>query len=335
MIIDQAFWNEQTSIHKEQLLHQLITRLPAGFTFLRMERFERFGIQLETGVFSYKGCEFVYIPGNRVTLGWESWAEGLDAATQEDFENGLSELDQNAENLELLLRQQMSPVREADIGPLLIERRTHSVAWYEVRLADLDPEEDDDILEELERFKTSSYRTYELHHSFQIEKKDGRIRIWLFDNSADLQDWTKDALPKGFDLLTEDEWEYVYGGGCRTLFPWGDSFDYSMNVRHFGELDQDQEEQIQSTADDRSFDLETSSGTGLHFLGDPYKSELTVSPEGLVRGKGGDGGSLICGGMGVVWGYLPVSTYYRDPYEEELDWEDRSEYLHYRRIVRL
>ncbi len=54
-----------------------------------------------------------------------------------------------------------------------------------------------------------------------------------------------------------------------------------------------------------------------------------------MRSKGGDGGTLICGGKGVTWGYFPIATYYRNPYEEELEWEERAEYLHYRRVVHL
>ncbi|WP_378127744.1 hypothetical protein [Cohnella boryungensis] len=335
MIKDRATWNKQTSECKEQLLRELNARLPEGFTFLRMERFERFGLGLETGIYMYEGCEFVYVPRDRVTLGWEHWTVGPDEETRGEFESGLEDMNREPAELEHLLRQQMSPVREADIGPLLIERQTRSVAWYEVELADLDPEEDDDVLEAIERIKASNYGSYEQHQSFRLDKGDGRIRIWLYADSPSQQAWAEDELPNGFDVLTEDEWEYAYGGGCRTLFPWGDSFDYRMKVRHFGELDREQEEQGEPLESDRPFDLEKSGGMGLLFLGDPYKQELTVSPEGLVRGKGGDGGALICGGMGVTWGYLPVATYYRDPYEEELEWEDRAEYLYYRRVVRL
>ncbi|UHA73304.1 hypothetical protein [Paenibacillus sp. 481] len=337
MIKDRATWNKHTSECKEKLLRKLNARLPAGFAFLKMERFERFGLGLETGIFMYEGCEFVYVPGDRVTLGWAQWEIGPDEESKGELESGLKDLDRESTDLELehVLRQQMSPVREVDIGPLLIERQTRPVAWYEVELADLDPAEDGDVLEAIERIKTSNYGSYEQHQSFRLDKEDGRIRIWLFADSPSQQAWAKDELPDGIDVLTEDEWEYVYGGGCRTIFPWGDSFDYRIKVRHFGEPDREQKEQGEPVVSDRPFDLEKSSGMGLHFLGDPYKQELTVSLEGLVRGKGGDGGVLICGGMGVTWGYLPVATYYRDPYEEELQWEDRTEYLHYRRVVRL
>ena len=30
---------------------------------------------------------------------------------------------------------------------------------------------------------------------------------------------------QGLSLPTADEWAYLCGGGCRTLFPWGDGVD--------------------------------------------------------------------------------------------------------------
>ena len=39
--------------------------------------------------------------------------------------------------------------------------------------------------------------------------------------------------------------------------------------------------------------------------------KLYMTNEGFSY-KGGDGGRNICGGLGVVWGYLPVSPYFQD-----------------------
>ena len=30
------------------------------------------------------------------------------------------------------------------------------------------------------------------------------------------------------------------GGGCRTLFPWGDELDYSMRLHWFDDMDEDE-----------------------------------------------------------------------------------------------
>ena len=87
-------------------------------------------------------------------------------------------------------------------------------------------------------------------------------------------------------LPTPDEWAYLCGGGCRTLFPWGDGLDHKMKLHHF-ENGEDQ---------GKPYDMEQPNFFGLSIAYDPYKREL-------VDGKtlttcGGDGGCNVCGGMG-------------------------------------
>lgn len=48
-----------------------------------------------------------------------------------------------------------------------------------------------------------------------------------------------------------------------------------------------------------------------------YIREVFRNANVLRDGVIGDGGSSICGGMGPVLGYLPVATYFRDPYVDE------------------
>ena len=45
--------------------------------------------------------------------------------------------------------------------------------------------------------------------------------------------YTSGLEKQGLSLPTADEWAYLCGGGCRTLFPWGDGMDYSMHLHHF------------------------------------------------------------------------------------------------------
>ena len=78
-------------------------------------------------------------------------------------------------------------------------------------------------------------------------------------------------------LPTPDEWAYLCGGGCRTLFPWGDGLDYSLHLHHY----ESEEEQ------GKPYDMEQPNFFGLSIAYDPYKREL-------VDGKtlttcGGDG----------------------------------------------
>ncbi|MEF3313645.1 hypothetical protein PV433_32665 [Paenibacillus sp. GYB004] len=125
------------------------------------------------------------------------------------------------------------------------------------------------------------------------------------------------------------------------MFPWGDSFDYSMKLKYFEELSEPEADEDEAdgsairSGDGRPYDLELPNAFGLIFAGDPYQYELTEGGSGLMP-KGGDGGSMICGGMGPVAGYLPAAAvYYRDPYNTEAEWEDLKGHSRYRRIVRL
>jgi len=380
--VQRAAWGTWTANEKQAYLREL--SLPKGFSLLRMETFERYGQQLETGVFAYQDSEFVFIPGDRLTLGWEGGIDRMDAPTRTDLQEGLEALEMTLEDAPGLLQQQMSPVREASIGPMLVERRTRSVSWEETTLDELEElgEDEEDLKADLAQFLDSTYNAYERHETHRFSRTDDGVRIELFWTSDDYADWAESNLEEGFAILTEDEWEYIYGCGSRTLFPWGDSFDYTMKVRHLGELDRagsdanamngdasSDESAVdgegasggEGAADDaaitsaggglgaadvtdasggegepeRPYDLELPGAFGLHFLGDPYQWELTVSADGIVRGKGGDGGSALCGGMGVLLGYLPVATYFRDRYSAELDWPEQIGHMHYRRIVRL
>jgi hypothetical protein len=68
--LNHTVWSRLSGPEKQQMLQE---RLPEGFSFCRLERFERYGVSMETGVCAYEGDEFVFVPGNEVTLGWDGW----------------------------------------------------------------------------------------------------------------------------------------------------------------------------------------------------------------------------------------------------------------------
>ncbi len=135
----------------------------------------------------------------------------------------------------------------------------------------------------------------------------------------------REALAEtGFSLPTADEWAYLCGGGCRTLYPWGDSFDYEMGLPY---LEPEERAAV-------SCDLRTPNFFGLTIACDPYRDELTVGEDGALVIKGGDGGCNLCGGADAAVGFLPCAPYFRqdrDDPEEELD----GEFDFYRRVIRV
>lgn len=327
-------WNKLSSEQRLQWLQELVTRLPEGFALGKIQSFDRYGQQIETGIFSYQQSEFVFVPGDEVTLGWNNDHVSWDQSTLEDLENGLEEIELTIDEAIPMITKQMSPVRTVHIPSLLVERRTHSVGWQEYTLAELDPIENKEIIDAHSTFSLSNYSSHEMYQDYRFVRDGQQIRIYVFEETEDAYEWQKISLEHPFTILTEDEWEYVYGGGARTLFPWGDHFDYTMNVKHFGNLNQ-VEDDPSNTESGLPYDLEQPNGFGICFLGDPYEAELTITADDEVIDKGSDGGSGICGGVGVLLGYLPVATYYRNPYQDQLEWNERISSMHYRRIIRL
>ncbi|WP_336764815.1 hypothetical protein [Paenibacillus sp. USHLN196] len=341
--LTREMWQALNTQEKEALMRKLVHQLPDGMAYKGLETFERFGQRMVTGVFTQEGLRFVFVPGDQVTLGWDHWQHGMNEETSTDLLETVSEY--GVEDVDSFLASQMSPVREVSIAPMLVECELISLGWIEVSKEEAFAQENPDFPSALEQFKQSEIREYELHQQFRlVRQSEDEVQILWFNEGIELEDVVTEEAAAGFGLLTEDEWEYIYGGGCRTLFPWGDSFDYTMRLKHFGSLEGVDENVDESTElhpslfekDDRPYDLELPNFFGVQFVGDPYKYELTLDSTGDVMPKGGDGGSLICGGTGPLVGFLPAAAvYYRDVNASGLDWEDLMDAMYYRRVVRL
>ncbi|WP_245880237.1 hypothetical protein [Superficieibacter electus] len=86
-----------------------------------------------------------------------------------------------------------------------------------------------------------------------------------------------------------------------------------------------------------TWDINWPNHFGLKIAFDPYRYEIVNDRNTLL--KAGDGGCNLCGGYGIVLGFLPVATYYKgyDKHTDELDFLENigGDYTTYRRIIRL
>ena len=84
---------------------------------------------------------------------------------------------------------------------------------------------------------------------------------------------------------------------------------------------------------DGEYTLEKENFFGLIIGDDPYCREI-IYDEDEFSYKGGDGGRNICGGLGVIWGYLPVSPYFQDS-EMVIGNNINGGYDFFRRVIRI
>lgn len=275
--------------------------------FKGLQTFSRWGQSCTTGVFDKDGRELVFVPGNTITLGWEQFHEGLD-------EDNLAELNYVLEEYEYkgtpedFIREDMAPVRQVTISPMLVGRELEEVGWEPIDFQDPRLLAHPDWLKEFEEHKRSGMRGLNLVGHARFDCIDGQWRAYLYHDVTYSQ--LKELLRKqGFSLPTADEWAYLCGGGCRTLFPWGDGLKSDMHLLYFEALEDK----------DKPYDMKEPNFFGLSIAYDPYMQEV-VEADTLTT-CGGDGGCNICGGAGPLVGFLPCSPH-RTPEVQEDDMLD-------------
>ena len=70
---------------KQALVESLAARY--DMTFLGLHTFDRWGQSSTTSIFEKDGREYVFVPGDTVTLGWERFAIGLDQDSREELDD--------------------------------------------------------------------------------------------------------------------------------------------------------------------------------------------------------------------------------------------------------
>ena len=287
-------------------------------TFQSLYAFSRWGQSCTTGVFEKNGREFVFVPGDTVTLGWEQFAVGLNQESREELEYLFREWEME-QDPEELIREYMAPVRQAIIGPMLVGRELEEINWEPVKLDD--PRLRPDWLEEFRQFALTGRDSLTLVGWARFERDGDSWQASLY-HEVDYLDFLHLLQKQGFSLPTADEWAYLCSGGCRTLFPWGDGLDYSMRLHWFEDTEEDE---------DRPYDMEEPNFFGLSIAYDPYMREI-VQADALTT-CGGDGGCNICGGMGPFLGFLPCSPHCKP--ERQEDNALNGDYDFYRPVIRV
>ena len=273
--------------------------------------------EITTGIFEKERAQFIFIPGDTVTMGWAGFSEGLTAGSIEELREVFEEMEFKG-TYEEFLAPMLTPQRTAEIMPMLAERDPRGLYGDKV------PVDDPRVRPEWREALTRAICGRETPTAFTILDKVRFTRtgdIWQAEiySGVTYVELLEDLAAEGYSLPNADEWAYLCGGGCPTLFPWGDGITPGLRLRHFDDSD-----------GDTPYDLEQPNFFGIKIAFDPYKSELIHADPPMYCG--GDGGGNICGGLGKFLGYLPCSPYYKpQPVEEPIDGKS----YFFRRIIRI
>ena len=310
------------------------------------KEFKAFEKSTYTAVYrSNNGIDFVFVPGDTVRLGLnfdnkklqdifdkESLMDlayvFLDGYEDEIYseENILSKISEALEdeevlsNIETYFTHNFTQEGEFVIPPLLVQKEYSETCW--IPISDADLRQNKEWQQMIENAEKAGLSETMVHNTVCLYKIDDSNWCGKLYEETTFKKLLQDIKIHGYSLPTLREWEYLAGKGCRTIFPWGNNIDFSMNLKHMEWMD-----------NDGAYTLEKENFFGLIIGDDPYCREIVYDECGFSY-KGGDGGRNICGGLGVVWGYLPVSPYFQDS-EMVIGDNINGGYDFFRRVIRI
>ena len=312
-------FDQMETAEKQAMMETLARRY--DMTFLGLQTFDRWGQSCTTGVFQREGRAFTFVPGGSATIGFHECATCLSEEVRGDLELLAREWEMNR-SPEDLLQERLTDVKHVNIGPMLVARKLEEVGWEPITIDDPRLAARPNVVQEFHDILSNGTAdtTLVTMDFARIIRKNGVVHIDLYQDT-DYETLLRHLEQQGLSLATADEWAYLCGGGCRTLFPWGNDLDESMHLYHF-ERPEDR---------GKPYDMEEPNFFGLSIAYDPYKREV-VKGERLTT-CGGDGGCNICGGCGLFVGYLPCSPHYKPGVQEHNQLDGMYDF--YRPIIRV
>ena len=327
---------------KKELLNKIAKVY--GLEVIGFKEFSAFEKYTYTAEFrSKEGIEFVFVPGESIKLGidfkgrkpseifneenlydlaYSFIDEHEDETDSQDYITRIKEkLEDNefVSTIEDYLNNNFSKEEIILIHPLLVQKDYSETCWKNI--LDEELKENKEWQTMIENAEKKGISEITVHKSMCLYKENESWHGKVYRETT-FKELLQDITDNDYFLPTKREWEYLAGKGCRTIFPWGNNMDFSMKLRHIEFMD-----------DDEEYSLEKENFFGLYIAEDPYCREI-VYDKGVFSYKGGDGGRNICGGMGPVWGYFPISPYFENK-DDEMGEYINGGYDFFRRVIRI
>ena len=208
-------FNRMETSEKKALMESLAARY--NMTFLGLQTFDRWGQNCTTGIFEKDEREFVFVPGDTVTLGWEKFAVGLNKDSKEDLDYLFKEWEMERDPEEMI-RESMAPVRQATIGPMLVGRKLEELCWESVNMDDPRLTAHPDWLKQFREFAWSDLDSLTMHQSARIERTEkGFVSITALITMNSLPGWKS----RGFRCLQRTSGPICAAEGAAPCSPGG------------------------------------------------------------------------------------------------------------------
>lgn len=289
-MIDSERWRALDQAAAERVAGQIAEQV--GADQVEVRRHEYAGRPGRIALFDVDGDRFALVPGGAVTVGYDGARFRPTPEQAESFAESADGWDLPGE-LHEFVDAMTSPPRTVEVPSLLVAVSAVEAGMVPVEITH-------PRIVELMAGHTvpGGVSPQPRHITWSGEARvtlgvDGTVTgAWLLDVPSYAGEVQRLA-EAGRRLPTPDEWEHACGAGAATLFRWGDSCPVESDP---------------SSAEWGPHRL--SNAFGLEIGQDPYRAERTADPAVVC---GGDGGSMICGGVGSFVSWLTVATAYRDP----------------------
>ena len=223
-------FNQMGTAEKQALMERLAAHY--DMAFLGLHTFDRWGQNCTTGVFERDGREFVFVPGDTVTLGWEQFAVGLNQESREELEYLFREWEMEQPDPEELIRESMAPVRQAAIGPMLVGRELEELCWELVTMDDPRLTAHPDWLKQFREFAWSDLDSLTMHQSARIERTEKGFQICIY-NRTDYDELLAGLEKQGLSLPTATSGPICAAEGAAPCSPGGMEWTTPCTMHHF------------------------------------------------------------------------------------------------------
>ncbi|KAF1302478.1 MULTISPECIES: DUF7278 family profilin-like fold-containing protein [Enterococcus] len=256
--LEWSNWKNLSDEVKNQMFRQVLMYFVSPLRKInevKLVDFELAGIKCRTFEILIDNEHFVFVPGNQeAILGWDLGIQGLPTPAwnhprpekQSEKMNALIKRYQleTSEDWQAFVNHSTSDLRKAVIPPMLVQKfPLPAGTTYLGNLNTITGEFTGEVdrfekMEEAIRATFIPPQSFEESLTWSLPKTDlkkDHYYLELGENSDDYYVFehtscTQEQLRKrvrrnGFDLLTEEQWEYAVGGGTRRLFRWGNDLD--------------------------------------------------------------------------------------------------------------